>query len=553
MKISWGLLITIILTVCIVFLRPVLATQEDKVDWCHCEPNGNCQSLSLPLQALQNAGHVNASGNPLHAGDYPGLCHEDTPTPTQTPVPTATCSPTATPTLTVTQTPSPTATPTQTPTATATPTENPKQTNTPTPTPTVTPTGEPTPILGSIRVCKVIADTHGIVSNGSFVPGVIFTISGFTPDPITSQGAPDGLFPLTTFTTPLTLNADLPDFSTATANDAQCFTYTGLPMGNYYYTEETRPDDECWADPLYNDQYETEASSNDMFPYDNTLFDSDPSNDDARDMNVDGHIVLHTERPNRTLVIYNKFMNCSLPTSTPTPTMTQTPTPTVTETPDPTATSTPGPTATPTSGPGPTATPGNSDTNQSGGVGGGEIGSGESTSRAPSVLGEESNYNPLIEGIKRSFGKVLGAKTAKLPTTGMAVAFGNNDEQVPSGNVRKADTVLDIPKLHLFQPLYTGEIFGEELILGKDEILSYANMIYAHNSTGAFGDIVNLVPGDMVYKTIGGVTTGYTVIEKMWKYEGDIGLLEEDTNLVYLVTCDYTNPQVRVIVIAKKI
>jgi hypothetical protein len=48
--------------------------QVEKIDWCHCEPNGNCQSLSLPMQALENAGHVDANGSPLHAGDYAGVC-----------------------------------------------------------------------------------------------------------------------------------------------------------------------------------------------------------------------------------------------------------------------------------------------------------------------------------------------------------------------------------------------------------------------------------------------------------------------------------------------
>ena len=48
--------------------------EERKIDWCHCEPNGNCQSLNLPPSALQNAGHMDANGNPLHAGDHAGQC-----------------------------------------------------------------------------------------------------------------------------------------------------------------------------------------------------------------------------------------------------------------------------------------------------------------------------------------------------------------------------------------------------------------------------------------------------------------------------------------------
>ncbi len=59
----------------------VLAKQEDKIYWCHTEPNGNHQTLHLPQQALENAGHVNAQGNPLHAGDHAGECLEVSPSP----------------------------------------------------------------------------------------------------------------------------------------------------------------------------------------------------------------------------------------------------------------------------------------------------------------------------------------------------------------------------------------------------------------------------------------------------------------------------------------
>ena len=60
---------------------PTPNNNENKITWCHTEPNGNQQTLELPLQALQNAGHVNASGNPLHAGDHAGACIEPNPSP----------------------------------------------------------------------------------------------------------------------------------------------------------------------------------------------------------------------------------------------------------------------------------------------------------------------------------------------------------------------------------------------------------------------------------------------------------------------------------------
>lgn len=105
---------------------PTPTPEEKKVDWCHCEPNGNCQTLSLPLQALQSAGHVSANGNPLHAGDHEGECVE----PSVTPSPTI--SPTPTPTEEITPTPPQdeevTPTPTETPRVTPTPTEVPQST-----------------------------------------------------------------------------------------------------------------------------------------------------------------------------------------------------------------------------------------------------------------------------------------------------------------------------------------------------------------------------------------------------------------------------------------
>lgn len=112
--------------------RYVGATRPAKIAWCHCEPNGNCQSLELPWQALENAGHVNSSGNPLHADDHAGECSG--PTVSITP----TIDATGTPTAGVSATIAPTATPTNT-------SEIPISSVTPTVTqvPSVTPTKQP--------------------------------------------------------------------------------------------------------------------------------------------------------------------------------------------------------------------------------------------------------------------------------------------------------------------------------------------------------------------------------------------------------------------------
>jgi hypothetical protein len=93
------------------FLITAAYAKVDKITWCHTEPNGNSQTLELPQQALEQAGHMNAQGSPLHAGDHIGACVEPTPTPCDrevTPEPTVTVAPTVTPTVEPTKVPSPT-------------------------------------------------------------------------------------------------------------------------------------------------------------------------------------------------------------------------------------------------------------------------------------------------------------------------------------------------------------------------------------------------------------------------------------------------------------
>ncbi len=124
----------------------VSATPVPKVYWCHVEPNGNSQTLHLPLAALENAGHVSASGSPLHAGDHPGQCVVSTPDPTQDPTPDPTQDPTPDPTQDPTPDPTqdPTPDPTQDPTPDPTQDPTPDPTQDPTPDPTQDPTPDPT-------------------------------------------------------------------------------------------------------------------------------------------------------------------------------------------------------------------------------------------------------------------------------------------------------------------------------------------------------------------------------------------------------------------------
>ena len=165
----------------------------------------------------------------------------------------------------------------------------------------------------SIKVCKVAISAEGAVVDGSLSPSSTFTISGITPSPETSQGAPAGAFGSHVFTVPLALDSDL--FGGDSINDASCFTFGDLLIGNggYYYGEEAITGS-GWSTPKYNDQFVTTvASFTDFYSYDGNLFDGDIENDGSRNTDADGHILLTEERPNRILVILNQLLNPPAP------------------------------------------------------------------------------------------------------------------------------------------------------------------------------------------------------------------------------------------------
>ncbi|MCH8889254.1 DUF5011 domain-containing protein [Patescibacteria group bacterium] len=155
--------------------------------------------------------------------------------------------------------------------------------------------------LGSISVCKTIIDEHGNIVDGASVSGS-FEISGRTgPGEV-------GTLPTSNFATPLSFNADV--FNSApgdNGDDAQCVTYSDLTLGGYYYDEEVIVG-VGWETPLYNDQFSIDVTSvGDFFVY----------NFDGPDNNVDGHIVLTNNRPNRTLIVLNQIKDVVPPPPPP--------------------------------------------------------------------------------------------------------------------------------------------------------------------------------------------------------------------------------------------
>lgn len=158
---------------------------------------------------------------------------------------------------------------------------------------------------GSITVCKIIIDQDDNIVNGSQLPGTQFSISGIDPA-VTSEAPPTGVIGTASFTTPLSFTTSI----LGGGNDAQCQTFGDLELGSYYYGAESINLPTGWATPKYNDQFTVAVNSiADFFNYDGNLFDGDSSNDEARNKNADGHIVLTSERPDRTLIILNQLVS----------------------------------------------------------------------------------------------------------------------------------------------------------------------------------------------------------------------------------------------------
>jgi len=142
----------------------------------------------------------------------------------------------------------------------------------------------PPPETGEITVCKMIIDGDDNIVDGTTNPGTFVIPSGVSNQPLSTS----------TFSTPLTLNADI--LGDDQINDAQCIVYDGLDITTYYYGQEQITGDN-WQEPLYNDQFEADVTSTDSF------YSFDVNNDDSN-----GIINLVLKGPTRTLVVLNQFL-----------------------------------------------------------------------------------------------------------------------------------------------------------------------------------------------------------------------------------------------------
>lgn len=90
----------------------------------------------------------------------------------------------------------------------------------------------------------------------------------------------------------------------------ECETRIDLPLGNYYYGQETispmQSGQITWLTPKYND-FNTTGDYLNNFAYSGELFTANLNDDASRNTNADGHIVLTANVPDRILLVENTF------------------------------------------------------------------------------------------------------------------------------------------------------------------------------------------------------------------------------------------------------
>lgn len=258
-------------------------------------------------------------------------------------------------------------------------------------------------------------------------------------------------------------------------------------------------------------------------------------------------------------------IDCCRPSKTPTPTSSEEVTPTLTVTATPSSETRPTSTNTPV----PTNTPGdNNDNNDDGDDNNNDNHDDGGSDPAPTVTpvpdqvtspvggGEEDikgvweNYNPLVDGIRQAFGGFIMGVNSQMPNT--AVNFWTREE-LPSGN-KKLDKKIRIKSIGVDEFLYQAEKIGNDSIIGYGEVVEdeiNGNKILAgHNYGGAFEKLWTIRVGAEVEVE----EEDWQVAEKTWVEKDDLEVLENnETENMFLVTCCWTNPNLRIVVKLEKV
>lgn len=241
------------------------------------------------------------------------------------------------------------------------------------------------------------------------------------------------------------------------------------------------------------------------------------------------------------------------PTNTPTGTLTPTPTATGTLSPTPTSTHTPTPEEEPTQTPTPEEEEEKEEeeeVTEEPTVEPSPLVEGIVSTATPAVGGVEEN--PLVEGIQKSFGRILGEGTVP-DTDGEMIS----DENLPSGVKIKPGVSLIIPKLGLDKPVFEAEKIGDQYLVGDKEVLEAdrgaGRLIYGHNTEDVLGEINKLTIGDAIMRKSGSGLGVYQVKSIARLSEHNFRVMETGEKELVLLTCDLWQNGLRIIVKAERI
>lgn len=165
------------------------------------------------------------------------------------------------------------------------------------------------------------------------------------------------------------------------------------------------------------------------------------------------------------------------------------------------------------------------------------------------VLGATDNYNPLVTGIKASYGgSVLGTTTELLGTAEVSYS----KDKLPSGNTPDENHSISIPSLNLSTNIYHPQKIGDEYTVGQHEVLfDFINgnrVYYGHNGTDVFGKLYQIKKGAHV--TANGIH--YSVDQVLFVHKSQVEILNSNANQIVLTTCSFTMPDYRIVVKASQ-
>ncbi|MFZ2152450.1 MAG: sortase [Microgenomates group bacterium] len=167
------------------------------------------------------------------------------------------------------------------------------------------------------------------------------------------------------------------------------------------------------------------------------------------------------------------------------------------------------------------------------------------------VLGAKTNYNPLVDGIRQSYGGlVLGTSTELMATAEVVYST----EKLPSGNTLDETKSISIPKIGITQAIYHPQKIGDDLTVGHREVLKTslngATVYYGHNGYDVFGSLYLLRVGDAIKLHSSGTVSNYSVTSTQFVHKSNVEAIKSQGDQIVLVTCSFTQPDYRIIVTA---